>query len=117
MRLTPTIRAFIILAFLAWLISAVIPLLEPPKHIRHTDAATDERPPELASPTTAPVITPPTADLSEAQVVEILRRQGYYDVGAVRRQEDGSWTAQAARGAGGAKAEVRVGPDGRVTQP
>jgi hypothetical protein len=114
MRLTPTIRAVIILAFLAWLIAAVVPLLEPPEHVRHTDAATTGTPAEALNPRPAPGNPSPPSVLSESQVLEILRRQGYYNIGAVERQQDGSWTAEAAHGPGGAKAKLSIAPDGRV---
>lgn len=131
MRPHTFIRVGFILLLFAWALSAVVPLLEPPKHVRQTDVAkapaqqtpplhdrqTDLAgvPPHEVNPHPALGVTPPPAPLSRAQATEALHDQGYARIDALQQQADGAWTATAARSPEGAARPLRIDRDGRIT--
>lgn len=60
---------------------------------------------------------PPEPSLTQSQAMETLREHGYFDIGSMAQQPDGSWTAMASRASGGGRIALQISRDGRVTPP
>jgi hypothetical protein len=131
MRPYTLVRVGFIALLFAWVLSAIIPLLEPPKHVRATDKTAPvqqtpplhQRPTDLAgmpahqvNPHPALGAAPPPPPLNRAQVAEALRAQGYTRIDALQRQADGAWVATASRTPSGTSEALRIDRDGRIEQ-
>jgi hypothetical protein len=114
MRPYAIVRVVVILTFLAWVLSAIIPFTHAPKHVRLTDTAGIA--PHDVNPRPDMGVLPPTPPLTEAQATETLSQHGYINVAALQQQANGDWTATASRANSGARLSLRIGRDGRISE-
>lgn len=113
MRPYAVIRAAIILVFLAWVFSSIIPFTEPPKHLRDTD--TGGIPPHQLNPRPS-LVPPPRTSLSRAQAYDTLRSMGYLSVTGLKQDAAGNWWAQGQHQFDGPTLSLELAVSGAVTE-
>ena len=114
MRPHAVIRAAIILAFLAWVFSSIIPFTQTPKHLRSTD--TGGLPPGQLNPRPSLGAPPPRTSMSRAQASDTLRSMGYLSLSGLTQDEAGNWWARGRRQFDGPMLSLELDVHGTVTE-
>lgn len=90
----------------------IVPMMMGDPHMRRTDVGS--APPDQVNPTGRPDRLPQNVPLTSAEVLQLLQRQGYLEVSDLAKGDDGTWTAQAQRGAAGRRLTVTVDRNGEI---
>jgi hypothetical protein len=92
----------------------IVPMMMRDPHMRRTDVGA--APADQINPTGRADRLPQNSPLNSAEVLQLLQRQGYLDVSDIaKRGDNGAWTAQAQKKAGGPRLTVTVDRNGEIT--
>ena len=92
----------------------IVPMMMSDQHMRRTDVGA--APADQVNPTARADRPPQDSPMNSAEVLEMLRRQGYLEVSQPEKGANGAWTARALKEAGGRRLTVTVGRNGEVTE-